>query len=100
MNTVNSMVDMSKVAVVGSGITGLSAARLLENMGHEVSIFESSFRKGGRLFSEDFAGDPLEWGPSTLLGNHEKFDELVALAGIEDKIKVANPEAKNRQFVM
>jgi len=85
-----------KIAVVGSGITGLSAAKILENRGHEVFVYEATSRLGGRLFTEDFAGDPLEWGPNTLLSSHESFDELITLAGVSEKQRVADSRARFR----
>jgi predicted NAD/FAD-dependent oxidoreductase len=38
-----------KIAVVGAGISGLSAGRELANAGHEVLVFEKSGGYGGRL---------------------------------------------------
>ena len=38
---------MKSVAVVGSGITGLTAAFRLKQAGHAVTIFEASERPGG-----------------------------------------------------
>lgn len=40
---------MSRVAVVGAGIAGLSAARVFRDRGHEVVVFERSPAVGGRV---------------------------------------------------
>ena len=37
------------IAVIGAGISGLTAARCLANGGHDVVVFEKSRRPGGRL---------------------------------------------------
>jgi len=37
------------VAVVGAGVAGLTAAKLLEDAGHKVTIIEASHRIGGRV---------------------------------------------------
>lgn len=38
---------MSRIAIVGSGITGLTAARELTKAGHEITVFEAEDRIGG-----------------------------------------------------
>ena len=42
---------MTKVVVVGGGITGLSAARLLAHQEVEVTVLEAGNRWGGKLRS-------------------------------------------------
>lgn len=42
-----------RVAVIGAGAAGMTAARELLRCGFEVTIFESSDRIGGRLFTRD-----------------------------------------------
>lgn len=44
-----------KVAIIGAGISGLSAARFLENLGYSVSIYEKASHIGGRVYSEEHA---------------------------------------------
>ena len=41
--------DVSKVAVIGAGISGLVCARLLVEHGMEVTVFEKSRGIGGRM---------------------------------------------------
>uniref|UniRef100_A0A8C4TBE7 Interleukin 4 induced 1 n=1 Tax=Erpetoichthys calabaricus TaxID=27687 RepID=A0A8C4TBE7_ERPCA len=40
-----------KIIIVGGGIAGLTAAQLLEEAGHEITIFEASDRIGGRVYT-------------------------------------------------
>ncbi|HHX36246.1 MAG TPA: NAD(P)-binding protein [Gammaproteobacteria bacterium] len=42
----------SKIAVIGAGMTGITAARSLTNAGHAVQVFEKSRGSGGRLASK------------------------------------------------
>lgn len=48
-----------KIAVIGAGISGLTAGRVLANAGHEVVVFEKSGGYGGRLATR-YTGQDLE----------------------------------------
>ncbi len=56
---------MSKIAVIGSGFSGLSAAAYLSKAGHEVHVFEKNESTGGRArqFKTD-TGYVFDMGPS------------------------------------
>src|SRR5690606_22770394 len=45
------------VAIIGSGIAGLTAANRLASAGHEVTVFEKSKGYGGRLSTRYAQGD-------------------------------------------
>lgn len=51
-----------RVAVVGAGFSGLVAARELELLGHDVSMFEARDRIGGRAWTDERLGASLEMG--------------------------------------
>ena len=52
-----------KIAIVGSGLAGLSAAVNLVDEGHEVEIYESRSFWGGKVGSwEDKDGNHIEMG--------------------------------------
>jgi len=51
---------MKKIAVVGAGIMGLTAAYELLKKGHEVTVFEKDDRIGGMCASFDFDGLEIE----------------------------------------
>ncbi|WP_405104895.1 phytoene desaturase family protein [Paenibacillus sp. FSL K6-1217] len=58
---------MSRVAVVGSGIGGLTAALLLTRQGHEVVIYERAAQAGGRVAFEEQDGYRIDRGPTIVL---------------------------------
>ena len=57
-----------RVAVIGAGISGLAAARLLSDAGAEVVVFEARNRIGGRIWTDRRLGLPLDLGASWLHG--------------------------------
>ena len=57
---------MSKVVVIGAGIGGMSAAARLAKAGHEVTIFESSDRTGGKCRTKWIGDYAFDTGPSLL----------------------------------
>jgi oxygen-dependent protoporphyrinogen oxidase len=66
-----------KVAVVGAGIAGLTAAHDLVAAGHEVVVHEASDRVGGKLHSTSVAGVRVDVGAEAMLARRP---EGVALA--------------------
>ena len=57
---------MSKVIVIGAGIGGMSAAARLAKAGHDVVVFESSDRTGGKCQTKWIGDYAFDTGPSLL----------------------------------
>ena len=66
------------IAVIGAGISGLTAARRLDSAGASVTVFEARNRIGGRIWTDTSLGLPLDLGASWLHG--DDGNPLVALA--------------------
>ncbi len=57
---------MKSIAVIGSGITGLASAFLLNQKKCPVEIYEAAVRVGGVIRSVRKEGYLAEFGPNTL----------------------------------
>ncbi len=88
------------IAILGAGITGLTAAHRLTQHGHRVRVFEASDRVGGAIRTEVTAdGWLIESGPNTLLSGDPAFAALVAELGLASELISAAPAAKHRYIV-
>ena len=71
---------MQKIAIIGAGIAGLTAACLLKRQGFEVVVFEQNSCIGGVMQSQREDGYLIEKGPNTILENNKEvcdfFDTL------------------------
>ncbi len=86
------------VAVVGGGISGLTAAHLLAAAGKEVTLFDDAAQPGGLIRSERRDGFLCERGPQGLLDGPEEVRALIASAGLAARALTALP-ASRRRFV-
>lgn len=87
------------VAVLGGGITGLSAAHRLAALGHSVRLFEQGTRLGGVVQTEVKDGWLSESGPNSFQESSPEIGQLLGELGLQSEILAAGPEAKNRYLV-
>jgi len=86
---------MTRIAIVGGGISGLSAAFELEQRrqaGAEVeyTLYESSPRLGGVLRTESIDGSVVEAGPDSFVTEKPWAADLCRAVGLDDQLVGSN----------
>jgi protoporphyrinogen/coproporphyrinogen III oxidase len=88
------------VAVVGAGITGLTAAFHLARGGADIVLLEASDRVGGVIEGCTFDTPAGRWrfevGPNTVLESRPEVGQLLTAAGLDGERVEAAPAAKKR----
>jgi len=87
------------VAIIGAGITGLTAAFYLKRAGIPVTVFDANSHAGGAIQSLRQDGYLAESGPNTILETSPKIAQLVRDAGLESRRLEPDPKAKARYVV-
>ncbi|HEX7578308.1 MAG TPA: protoporphyrinogen oxidase [Verrucomicrobiae bacterium] len=90
---------MKSVAIIGAGITGLTAAFYLKRKGVPVTVYEGSGRAGGVIQSIRKDGFLAEFGPNTILETSPKIAQLIRDAGLESRRLNSDPKAEARYVV-
>jgi oxygen-dependent protoporphyrinogen oxidase len=90
---------MHSVAIIGAGITGLTAGFYLKRKGVPVTVYEASGRVGGVIQSLRKDGYLAEFGPNTILETSPKIGQFIRDAGLESRKLNPDPKAEARYVV-
>ncbi|HEY3011312.1 MAG TPA: protoporphyrinogen oxidase [Gemmatimonadales bacterium] len=90
---------MASIAIIGGGITGLTAGYCLKQRGSRVVIYEASDRVGGVVKSERRNGYLAELGPSSMSQPAPSVAAILSELGLESSRVTASPAARHRYIV-
>jgi oxygen-dependent protoporphyrinogen oxidase len=87
---------MIRVALIGGGITGLSAAYYLERdyPGVEIDLFEADKELGGRIRTDTSHNLIIEGGPDSFLATKPELVELCEQVGLGPHLIGTNPQVR------
>ncbi len=86
-----------RVGIVGAGVAGLAAAKVLREAGHEVTIFEGKPEVGGQVVTFPVGGEPLECFYHHIFTNDTTVIRYIEELGLGPHLKWIEP--KNGHFV-
>ncbi|MDP2136862.1 MAG: protoporphyrinogen oxidase [Candidatus Didemnitutus sp.] len=87
------------VAIIGAGITGMTAAYRLHERGFRVKVFERNSEPGGAIRTHHEDGWLIEAGPNSVQFGEPELKQLVTDLGLDADLQIANPLAKKRFIV-
>ncbi|XP_052191644.1 polyamine oxidase 1 isoform X2 [Diospyros lotus] len=89
----------SSVVIVGAGISGISAAKVLvENGVEDIVILEASERIGGRMRKEQFGGVSVEVGAGWIVGVGGKESNPVWQLASESSLRTCLSDYSNARY--
>ena len=69
---------MTKILIIGAGMSGLTAARELQNSGHQVTVVDKGRGIGGRMATRRFAGGRFDHGAQFFTTRSDEFKAATA----------------------
>jgi oxygen-dependent protoporphyrinogen oxidase len=90
---------VAAIAIVGAGLTGLTAAYRLKQHGARVVVYEASDRIGGSIKTERRDGYLAELGPTSMAAPSGPVAGLLSDLGLEASRVAAASAARNRYIV-
>ena len=91
---------MSKVCIIGAGITGLATAWQLKQAGNDCTVLENSDRVGGAIQTIRRDGYLAEEGPNSIQLNSVEIENFIqSIPSLYDELIEAAPAA-NKRFIV
>jgi phytoene desaturase len=89
-----------KVAIIGSGMSGLTAGAYLVKQGYDVTIYEQFEHIGGATATIHQDGYSWDLGPMLVegLSSHEKLGRILADLGLDNKLTLIRDE-RGQSFI-
>ncbi|MFO7765044.1 MAG: protoporphyrinogen oxidase [Pelovirga sp.] len=93
---------MTRIAIVGAGISGLAAACAVEDYGYRNNldlttlVIEKQDRTGGKIWSIKEEGYLCEWGPNGFLDNKPATLDFCRQLQIDDRLLRSDDNARKR----
>ena len=72
---------MGNIAIIGTGISGMASAYLLNQAGHRITVYEKAARVGGhtRTLNIDYNGTPIAVDTGFIVYNEPNYPNLLGL---------------------
>ncbi len=90
---------VKRIAIVGAGLTGLTAAFRLHRQGHQVTLFERGTQPGGSVRTIRENGYLIEAGPNSLQYGAPELKAVMQELDLEPSLLTAGPAGKKRFIV-
>jgi len=80
---------LKRVIVIGAGIAGIASALELAEQGYKVSVFETKFKPGGRVYSfqDNSTGEIIDNGQHIITGAYDNFLTILKKLGTDKLFK-------------
>src|ERR1700752_2321114 len=76
-----------RIAVIGAGMAGMSAAFRLREAGLEPVVFELGDRVGGRIWTAEQGGYLMDLGAAVYLGTYRESIQTIKDVGLEGVLR-------------